>query len=247
MNNQYPSYFVGTSGWTYDHWKKLFYPEDQPKSRWFEYYCQKFTTVEINATFYRFFKDQTYEKWYRNSPPEFSYVLKAPKLITHRKYLKDVEDDIKRFCDSAAILKNKFGMILLQLAPATPYEPERLKKALLAFKDPQKVAVEFRHKKWMTAETKALLTETGSVFCIVDSPNLPLMDWLTSGNAYIRCHGRSKWYAYNYTDNDLKEIAEMACQLKSNGAEKVYIFFNNDYNACAPKNALTLIDLLQQL
>ncbi len=137
-------------------------------------------------------------------------------------------------------------MILLQLAPATPYEPERLKKALLAFKDPHKVAVEFRDKKWMTPETKALLTETGSAFCIADSPNLPLLSWLSSENADIRCHGRSRWYAYNYTDNDLKEIADMARQLKSNGAVKVYIFFNNDYNAYAPKNALTLLDLLQQ-
>jgi len=246
MSNKNIRYFVGTSGWSYNHWKKLFYPEEWPKSRWFEYYCQIFTTVEINATFYGTFRDETYEKWYRNSPPEFTYVLKAPKLITHRKYLSNVNDDIKKFDTSAAILKNKYGMILLQLAPAMPYEPERLKKALLAFANPSKVAVEFRHKKWLTGETKAVLAETGSAFCIVDSPQLPLLDWLTSKNAYIRCHGRSSMYAYDYPDQDLTEIAELASQLKSNGADKVYIFFNNDYNGYAPKNALTLIDLLQQ-
>jgi len=246
MSDKKISCFVGTSGWSYNHWKKLFYPDEWPKSRWFEYYCQKLTAVEINATFYGTFRDETYEKWYRNSPPEFTYVLKAPKLITHRKYLTNVNDDIKKFDNSAAILKNKFGMILLQLPPAMPYEPERLKKALLAFADPRKVAVEFRHKKWLTNETKALLTETGSAFCIVDSPNITLSPWLTSKNAYIRCHGRSSMYAYDYTTRDLTEIAELTVQLKSNGADKVYIFFNNDYNGYAPKNALTLIDLLQQ-
>jgi len=245
MNNHNINFFVGTSGWSYNHWKGLFYPEKWPKTRWFEYYAWVFTTVEINATFYRFFKDETYQKWHNNSPPGFHYVLKAPKLITHRKYLIDTEDVIKGFWNSASILENKFGMILLQLAPATPYDPERLKKALLAFENPKKVAVEFRHKKWMTGEIKSLLEETGAVFCVVDSPNIELIDWLTSDTAYIRCHGRSKWYAYDYTDNDLKEIAELAHKLKTNGATKVYIFFNNDFNGYAPKNALTLIDLLE--
>ena len=85
MNKKNVEFFVGTSGWIYAHWKELFYPEDLPKSRWFEHYAEQFSTVEVNATFYRTFKDQTYHKWRVRAPEKFKYVLKAPRLITHRK------------------------------------------------------------------------------------------------------------------------------------------------------------------
>jgi uncharacterized protein YecE (DUF72 family) len=88
-------FLVGTSGWTYSDWQGNFYPKDWPKRRWFEYYAKKFATVEVNATFYRTFKDQTYHKWRDQAPSGFSYVLKAPRLITHRKHLKGAEEQIK--------------------------------------------------------------------------------------------------------------------------------------------------------
>ncbi|MFQ5772543.1 MAG: DUF72 domain-containing protein, partial [bacterium] len=182
-------FLVGTSGWSYPHWQGPFYPNDWPKSRWFEYYSQKFKTVEVNATFYRTFKDQTYHKWRQRVSGDFSYVLKAPRLITHRKYLSDVKELIKGFWRSAALLENRLGLILLQLAPGTPYDPERLRTALLNFDDPGKTAVEFRHKKWFTEETRDLLKEVGAVFCTADSPKTELMDWVTSDVAYIRLHG----------------------------------------------------------
>jgi uncharacterized protein YecE (DUF72 family) len=144
MNNK-KQFHIGTSGWTYDHWKGTFYPPDIPKTKWFEYYTTLFSTVEINATFYRFFKDQTYYKWRDTSPDDFVYVLKAPKLITHRKYLLEAEREIKEFYRSVSLLEEKFGLVLLQLAPQTPYDPERLYKALHAFSNPSKIAVEFRH------------------------------------------------------------------------------------------------------
>jgi len=244
MKKTKTQFLVGTSGWSYDHWKKLFYPEDRPKSRWFDYYVKKFPTVEVNATFYRFFKDSTYHKWRDTAPGKFVYVLKAPRLITHRKYLKNVEDVIKSFWNSAALLEKKLGLILLQLAPATPYDPELLKKALKTFRDPKKVAVEFRHKKWFTEEIKNMLKESGSVFCTADSPKTELMDWVTSDEAYIRLHGRKKWYAYNYSSKELGDIAALAKKMARRGAKKVYVFFNNDFKGYAPKNALKLREML---
>ncbi len=90
-----PAHFlVGTSGWVYDDWKGRFYPETLPRSRWFAYYAAHFPTVEVNATFYRAFKDQTYVQWRERVPPGFLYVLKAPRRITHDKRLEDVENDV---------------------------------------------------------------------------------------------------------------------------------------------------------
>lgn len=197
MIHKREQFLVGTSGWSYDHWKGVFYPEDYSKRKWFEFYTKKFSTVEVNATFYHNFSDKTYYTWRERVSKDFFYVLKAPRLITHRKYHKDVEEEIKRFCNSASLLEDRLGLILLQLDPRTPYDPERLRKALLVFSDPQKVAVEFRNKKWLTEEIRKLLKDVGSVFCIADSPKTKLMDWITSDIAYIRLHGRKKCYAHD--------------------------------------------------
>lgn len=235
---------IGTSGWSYPHWKGLFYPDDWPKSRWFEYYAARFPTVEVNATFYRFFKDQTYQKWYDKAPENFKYVLKAPRLITHRKYLQEAEDLIQSFYQSAALLKEKFGLILLQLPPGMPYDPDRLRKALAAFKIPRHVAVEFRHKRWLNDETIDLLREMGSIFCNADSPKTPLTNWVTADVAYIRLHGRETWYGYEYSLQELRDICKLIDKLRADGVKKVYVYFNNDIGGFAPKNALTLMQLL---
>lgn len=237
-------YFIGTSGWTYEHWKGRFYPADLPQKRWFEYYASQFSAVEVNATFYRTFKDQTYHNWRQRAPESFGYVLKAPRLITHRKYLVDVEQDIEKFYQSCALLEDKFELILLQVAPNMSYDLERLHKALRAFPDPGKVAVEFRRAEWLNPDTMSLLKEMGATICNVDSPRQKLDDALTSRRAYLRLHGRKHWYSYNYSDEELGEIAALARKLARRGAERVYIFFNNDFEGYAPANARIIQQLL---
>jgi len=239
-------YFIGTSGWTYDHWKGRFYPAGLPQTRWFEYYASQFTSVEVNATFYRTFKDQTYLNWRQRAPQDFGYVLKAPRLITHRKYLLDVESDIQTFYQSCTLLQEKFESILLQVAPNMPYDLQRLRLALHAFPDPTRVAVEFRRQDWLNPDTLSLLNSVGATICNVDSPRQKLRADLTSRRAYIRLHGRQHWYSYDYSDDELREIAGLARQLAERGAERVYIFFNNDFEGYAPANARFLQGLLHE-
>jgi len=237
-------YFIGTSGWTYPHWQGRFYPVGLPASRRFAYYAQHFNAVEINATFYRAFKEQTYLKWAAQAPEGFRYVLKAPRTITHRKYLEGVEEDIRAFWTSVSLLGDKLGLVLLQLAPSTPYDPPRLRQALLTFGDPSRVAVEFRHQRWLTQEIRDLLAELGVVFCEADSPKSRPVGWVTAATAYFRLHGRSHWYSHNYTHDELSEIKHLALQAIHHQARAVYIFFNNDFEAFAPFNALALQQML---
>lgn len=244
MRKAKAQFLVGTSGWSYPEWQGIFYPEAWPKRRWFEYYAKKFATVEVNATFYRTFKDQTYHQWREQAPAAFRYVLKVPRFITHRKHLIDAEEEIRSFWRSASLLADKLGLILLQLAPNSAYDPDRLKQALLAFGDSRKVVVEFRDQKWLTEEIKDLLKETGAVFCAVDSPKSELVDWVTSEVAYVRLHGRRQWYNYEYALPELREIATVARKMATLGAAKVYIFFNNDVNGYAPRNASALLQML---
>lgn len=238
-------YRVGTSGWTYDHWKGCFYPEGLAQKRWFDFYASHFSAVEVNATFYRTFKDQTYLNWKQRAPQGFGYVLKAPRMITHRKYLLEVEEDIALFCRSSALLEDRLEMFLLQVAPGTPYDLERLKKALLAFPDPGKVAVEFRKPQWLNPEVESLLRGIGVTFCNVDSPRQKLSDVLTSDRAYLRLHGRKRWYSHDYSPSELGEIADLTRKLADRGANRIYVFFNNDFDGYAPANAAALLEMLK--
>jgi uncharacterized protein YecE (DUF72 family) len=153
----------------------------------------------------------------------FGYVLKAPRLITHRKYLLDVEADIQAFYHSCTLLQEKFELILLQVAPNMAYDLERLKKALQAFPDPTRVAVEFRRDDWLNPDTMRLLSAAGVTICNVDSPRQKLRDDLTSHRAYLRLHGREHWYSYNYSDGELREIAGLARQLAKRCAESLHL------------------------
>lgn len=238
-------FIIGTSGWTYPSWRGKFYPEDLPQKKWFSYYASHFNAIELNATFYRFFSRKVYKTWHDQAPNGFCYVTKVHRLITHRKYLINCKTLIKKFCRNSALLDDKLGLILLQIAPHTAYDLARLKKALMAFDDPKKVVVEFRDPKWLTKETQDLLTNLGCIFCCADSPKMKLLDWVTSDIAYIRLHGRKNWYDYNYSKKELREIADFAKKIAKKGAKKVFIFFNNDYEAYAIQNALYLQELLR--
>jgi uncharacterized protein YecE (DUF72 family) len=240
MTKNSPIYFIGTSGWTYDHWRGRFYPEKLPKKRWFDYYASQFSSVEVNATFYRTFKDQTYHNWRQRAPQGFGYVLKAPRLITHRKHLLEAEEDIQAFYHSCSLLKDKFEMILLQVAPNTPYDLDRLRHALQHFPDPTRVAIEFRRSEWLNQDVMDMLRSFGATICNVDSPRQKITDLLTSDRTYLRLHGRQHWYTYNYSPDELNEIAALAHQLEQKGAKKVYVFFNNDFEGFAPANAQLL-------
>jgi uncharacterized protein YecE (DUF72 family) len=235
--------YIGTSGWSYPGWRGSFYPDEWPQSRWFDYYAKQFRTVEVNATFYRSFNEQTYQKWHDRAPEGFKYVLKTPKFITHRKMLMDVHEDIQNFWKKACLLKEKLGLILLQLAPRTPFDPKRLEKALSAFEDPGKVAVEFRHPRWINPETKLLLEEIKSIFCHVDSPKQKLQEWTISDTGYIRLHGRRQWYADDYSHDEIDDIHRFMQKLIDQGSKILYVFFNNDVDGCAPKNAQSLVEL----
>jgi len=244
QNKSSARFRVGTSGWNYPDWRGKFYPPNLAQHKWFDHYAEHFETVEVNATFYRTFKDTVYEKWRDRAPGGFTYVLKAPKRITHRKHLLEAEEDILNFCNSCSILGNRFGLILLQIAPNTPADPGRLKAALSGFPDPRRVAVEFRRGEWFTDKVRSVLEDAGAVFCSADSPKTRLLPWVTSDAAYIRLHGRREWFTDEYTGGELEEIADLARHMAEKGAKTVYIYFNNDVGAAAVRNASKLKEIL---
>lgn len=235
---------IGTSGWYYDHWKGVFYPQGMPKSKWLLYYQEHFNTVELNATFYRRFHDETFLNWTAKAGKNFLFVFKAPRIITHRKYLKDCKEDIRAFERQCLLTGDKYGMILLQLPPQMKPDVSRLAEALRWFKYPDKVAVEFRNKAWVTQDVIRILEQNGVSFCNVDSPGMHETGWKTGENIYFRLHGRKHWYSYNYSAEELEELAGQIILLDKRGAKRIFVLFNNDFGGYAPANAILLHKLL---
>ncbi len=237
---------VGCSGFSYDHWKGIFYPEGLPKTKWFRYYCGQFQTVELNVTFYRLPRESTFLKWHEETPGNFLVSLKGSRFITHVKKLKDPALPLERFFERIEPLRDKIGVVLWQLPPTFKADTERLEiflKELKVYK--ARNAFEFRHESWIKDErVSKALSDNGCALCMADWPEFVRDLPLTSDFVYIRRHGHGT-YGGSYTTDELKEDASRIKKYAAGGKE-VFIYFNNDAYGYAPKNALELAALLQK-
>jgi len=159
---------VGTSGFAYKEWKGSFYPEKLPAKKYLSYYAEHFRTTEINNTFYRMPTAKLCEGWHAEVPEDFSFTLKLSQRITHFKRLKNVDDDMNYFLDSAAALKEKLGPILVQLPPNFKIDLELLEAFLEKFAKQAKLAFEFRHQSWFVDELFELLRNHNTAFGVVE-------------------------------------------------------------------------------
>jgi uncharacterized protein YecE (DUF72 family) len=239
-------FWIGTSGWSYKHWRGRFYPEELPSSKWFPYYFEHFRTVELNASFYRLPQKKTWSNWQATAPQGFCFAVKASRFLTHIKRLEDCEEAIKRFFEGATLLKEKLGPILYQLPPFFGYDEEhrqRLEDFLTLLPPEHQHVFEFRHTSWFQEDVYDLLRKHKVAFCSYDmvGKNCPLL--ATTSFAYMRFHGTENRYASNYTDEMLKDWAKRLKTLAQD-CTSVYVYFNNDHNACAVENAKRLIGLL---
>ena len=102
-------YYIGTSGWHYDHWRERFYPGDLPKSRWLDFYSKQFSTVELNNSFYRLPSENAFSNWKESTPADFVFSVKVSRFITHVKRLKDSAGPVDNFVSRARLLEQKLG------------------------------------------------------------------------------------------------------------------------------------------
>lgn len=238
--------YVGTSGYFYLHWKRVFYPEDLPSKGYLNYYVEYFDTLELNSTFYHIPKVTTVKNWRRTLPEGFVLSIKANKLITHVKRLKDTRKSIEEFTDLVLTLDEKLGVILYQLPPSLKVNLNLLEDFLSALaKYKVKTAVEFRHRSWLSEEVFRMLKEGNVAVCISDGPGFPYTEEATADFVYIRLHGRNALYASEYKEEELIKIEKM---IKGFNKKRLssYVYFNNDFEGFAVKNALTLKKLLQK-
>ncbi len=239
--------YIGTSGWVYDDWNRIFYPEDlRPKDR-LKYFSDHFKTTEINYSFYHLPKSKTYESWYNQTPDNFVFAVKVSRFITHVRRLKDVKAGWKKFLDNALYLKGKLGPLLFQLPPsfrATDENVMTFKEFLedIASKD-IRFAFEFRHKSWCKSMVYEILQKYSAAWVIADSPRYPKAEVVTADFVYIRMHGSEKLFSSKYNSEQLKDLANKMKEWNSKGLH-IYTYFNNDFHGNAIENAKELLELI---
>jgi uncharacterized protein YecE (DUF72 family) len=243
------SLLIGTSGWSYKEWVGPFY---EKKTGMFSHYSQFFHTTEINSTFYRYPSEGMIMGLLRNAPPGFVFSAKLPKVITHDKWLsleEGVEDDAHRFLSLMKPLAEHLGPILIQLRPMFNYDEHlgNLENFLEVIPKNYEWAVEFRDNSWLRNETFDLLRKNNVAYTVVDEPLLPPEVHITADFAYIRWHGHGAqlWYDYEYTEEQLASWVPKVKELTGD-VRRTYGYFNNHYNANAVKNAVELLELLEE-
>jgi len=235
---------IGTSGWHYPHWKKLFYPNDLGKDEWLGFYAEKLQCVEINNTFYKLPGPDTFTNWFKQTPADFTFAVKAWRVITHRKKLKDCAAAVDTFIEHVAVLGDKLGPVLLQLPPRWHCNAARLNEFLHLLPKPFRYTFEFRDPSWHNDEVYSLLIEHNAAFCVfelgdIHSPHISTADFM-----YIRLHGPKGPYAGSYSVRRLRNWAEKISGWQAQGKD-VFVFFDNDEAAYAAKNALLLDKLVK--
>jgi uncharacterized protein YecE (DUF72 family) len=229
---------IGTSGYNYPEWRGSFYPPKFPAAKMLPYYAERFSTVEINNTFYRMPTAKAVSGWAAATPATFTFVLKAPKRITHDARLKDVEAPLRAFSEAARLLGPKLGPLLFQLPPYFRKDAARLGDVLALIPAGIRTAFEFRHPSWFSDEIYELLRGRNSALCVADTEKgtTPLEATGTFGYFRLRDEG--------YSEADLERWSETIRALENRWTE-VFVFFKHEESGIGPALAGRFRELLR--
>jgi uncharacterized protein YecE (DUF72 family) len=230
-------WYIGCSGFHYANWKECFYPEKLPQKNWFEYYCTKYNTLELNVSFYRFPTAEMLRKWYDKSSPQFLFSIKAPRLITHYKKFNDCHSLMMDFYQAVDKgLADKTACVLFQLPASIKYSKELLELMCKSMSSSFHNVIEFRDPSWWTKEVKEKLENHKITFCSISHPDplLPDSIEITNDTIYVRMHGKPKLYYSAYTK---KYIEDLYKKISSSNIQQVFIYFNNTATDAAVRNS----------
>jgi len=236
---------IGTSGWSYDHWRGPFYPPELTSDQWLNFYALQFNAVEINNTFYRLPSRATLETWCEQIPVDFVFACKASRYITHMKKLTDPQDNVPRFLRTIEALGDKLGPILFQLPPRWRMNLQRLNGFLEALPATHRYAFEFRDDTWFTADVTNVLRKHGMAMCVYDLNGRTSPVEATADFAYVRLHGPDGPYRGQYDERSLAGWVERFRGWLGEGRD-VFCFFDNDEKGYAAQDARRMCEMVDR-
>jgi uncharacterized protein YecE (DUF72 family) len=226
---------VGTSGYSYKTWRGSFYPEDLKDADFLRFYASRFGTVEINNTFYRMPNAALLTRWADETAPEFSFVLKAPRRLTHEKRLADA-DSVAYFFKTAVVLGDKLGPVLFQLPPFFKKDLARLEPFLGWIPEGRRAAFEFRHATWFDEEVVGLLRSRGAALCLADTDELPIESLTATADwGYLRLRRQ---------DYDAAALAAWVDRIRAQPWQEAWVFFKHEEEGKGPALAQGLVERL---
>ncbi|MEE9554177.1 MAG: DUF72 domain-containing protein [candidate division Zixibacteria bacterium] len=241
---------IGTSGWSYKDWIGNFYPEKAKPGDLLAVYATKFSTVEVDSTFYGIPRTTTIEKWYKSVPDDFKFAAKFPKKITHESDLTGIEDILNKFLQTLSGLKEKLGPLLLQFPYSfKPDMSENLFQFLKILPADFDFVVEIRNKKWLDDRFYDNLRNTGVGLALLDHPWMPVPEVTTSRTLFVRFLGDRKLIPDDFSH----ERADRARELESwkkliraleEKTDDFYGYFNNHYSGHSPTTAMRFREMM---
>jgi uncharacterized protein YecE (DUF72 family) len=236
--------WIGTSGWSYKHWRGPFYPGGMARgSEQLRFYAERFDTVEINGTFYRLIEADTFRKWRETTPPGFVFACKGSRYLTHMKRLKDPAQGALRFFERVEALENQLGPVVFQLPGRFQPERDRLERFLDALPANHRYAFEFRDPRWFEPEILEALARRDVALCLYEFAGELAPLEVTADFVYIRLHGPEGAYRGSYDDKALRTWADRIAGWVEKGLD-VYCYFDNDDRGFAPQNASRLLAMM---
>jgi uncharacterized protein YecE (DUF72 family) len=218
-----------------------FYPEKLPAREHFAFYAQHFNTVELNNPFYRQPPRERFEAWREQAPPGFLFAVKGSRYVTHIKRLAVEQKSIDRVVEAALGLGAKLGPILFQLQANFRLDLQRLEGFVGMLPDDVRFTIEFRHDSWLVQPVFELLRSHRIALCIPDNPKMPKSFEITSDFTYIRMHLPPRGLGYSL--EALQPWADRVIRWRHGGLD-VFVYFNNDMEGHAVKDAKTLVSLV---
>jgi uncharacterized protein YecE (DUF72 family) len=226
---------IGTSGFSYKEWKGRFYPQNLPDREMLQYYATKFSSVEIDSTFYRMPSATTLEGWRTATPDTFRFAVKATQQITHRERLKLPSAALDYWNSSIPTLGSRLAFVLYQLPPFSRCDLERLGSFLSVLPRDIPAAFEFRHDSWLTPEVYAVLERHGAALCITDTEEATTPLILTASATYVRLRRSS------YSRAEQEEWRGRFRNWAESGTD-VYAYIKHKDNPDAPDIALAFAE-----
>jgi len=159
-------YRIGCSGWYYDHWRGIFYPQALSKAKWLQFYTQHFNTVELNNSFYHLPSEKTFLTWKESTPNNFTFAVKVSRFITHIKRLRNLNSAVENFLSRVCLLQNKLGPLLYQLPPNMKRNDTILENFLSSLPQEYQHVFEFRHESWLNNSVFEILRRHNANLCI---------------------------------------------------------------------------------
>jgi uncharacterized protein YecE (DUF72 family) len=227
---------VGTSGYGYKEWKGRFYPETISPKEMLHFYSAHLGAVEINNTFYHMPVEGVLKSWADQVPGSFLFAVKAPQVITHRKRLKNVDEEMAYLFKALPFLGAKLGPVLFQFPANFRMNLPLLNHFLTLIPDGLACAFEFRSPAPLHPEAADLLRERGHSLCIADTDERPAGEIESKSPwGYLRLRRP------DYTDADL---ARWLAMVRSQPWQRAFIFFKHEEKARGPETAMRFRELI---